>query len=325
MKYRQLGSSGLTVSVVGVGCNSFGLTRDKDESREIVDAAIEAGVNLFDTAPNYGAAPGDSERFLGEAIASRRHEAVVSTKVGGFSSERAGDARGSRRFILRSVEESLGRLGTDFVDLLYLHQPDPKTPIEETLAAMDDLVRDGKVRYVASSNLSAWQIVEAELVARLERTARFIASQNAYSLIDRHVELDIVPVCRRYGIGITPYFPLAHGLLSGAFRPGDEPPAESRLARRPEVATDAAATEAVAALSAFASERGVTLLEVAIGALAAKPGVSSVITGASRPAQITANAAASEWSPTDEDLALLDEIAKPDKYIPLGSRTGRLR
>ncbi len=323
VRYRQLGRSGLTVSVVGIGCNSFGLSCDEPTVKAIVDTALEHGVIHFDAAPGYG--EGRCEAFLGSAIAGRRDEVVIATKAGGFTSRSGSNARGSRRSIVRSVEGSLERLKTDFIDLLYLHQPDPATPMEETLGAMDDLVRAGKVRYVASSNLKAWQIVEAEWIARQAGGTRFVASQNAYSLIDRQVELDIAPVCEHYGIGVVPYFPLAHGLLTGTFKRGETVKEGSRLGRRPAVAENTAALDAMEALEAFARTRGASILDVAIGGLAAKPAVASVIAGVSRPEQVVTNARASDWIPSDEDAAALDAISPPAKYAPLGSRTASLR
>ena len=217
MRYRQLGRSGLTVSVLALGCNTFGLSLDAAQSRTLVEAALEAGVTLFDTAQAYGSPRGSSESFLGEALRGRRHEAIVSTKVGSFSLRAPGTTAASRRAIVQAVESSLARLQTDYIDLLYLHQPDDVTPIEETLSAMDALVHQGKVRYLASANFSAWRIVEAELLARAAHASRFVGAQNAYSLIDRMVEADIAPVCVKYGIGLAPYFPLAHGLLTGRY------------------------------------------------------------------------------------------------------------
>jgi aryl-alcohol dehydrogenase-like predicted oxidoreductase len=323
MRYRQLGASGLTVSVVGIGCNSFGLSADEPMVKAIVDAALENGVTFFDAAPGYG--EGRCETFLGRAVAGRRDDVVISTKVGGYSNRSASNARGSRGSIMRSVEGSLSRLGTDFIDLLYLHQPDEATPVEETLAAMDDLIHAGKVRYIASSNLKGWQIVEAEMLARLAGVGRFIAAQNAYSLIDRNVELEIAPVCERFGIGLTPYFPLAHGLLTGTFKRGDTLRPGSRLGRRPAVVEDAAALDAMESLLAFAEARELSILDVAIGGLVAKPAVASVIAGVSRPEQVITNARASDWVPSSEEVAELDAISPPKKYIPLGSRTGAMR
>jgi aryl-alcohol dehydrogenase-like predicted oxidoreductase len=325
VRYRQVGQSDLTVSVLGLGCNNFGLVCDAAQSRAIVDAALEAGITLFDTAQAYGRPAGTSESYLGAALAGRRQQAVVSTKVGSFSLRTPGLAAGSRANIRRALEDSLRRLQTDYVDLLYLHQPDDETPIAETLGAMDELVGEGKVRFLGSANLSAWRIVEAELEARAGGMHRFVVAQNPYSLVDRQVEHEIVPVCVKYGIGLAPYFPLAHGLLTGRYRRGEPAPAGSRVATRPQVLDDPRVFDDVAALQAFAAERAVTLLAVAVGGLAAKPAVASVIAGASRPEQVHANAVASEWVPTAADLEALDAIARPPKYIPLGSRTGHLR
>jgi aryl-alcohol dehydrogenase-like predicted oxidoreductase len=325
VRYHQLGSSGLTVSALGLGCNNFGLTCDADQARGIVDAALEGGVTLFDTAEAYGKPPGTSESFLGDALEGRRQRAVVSTKVGSFSMRTPDLAPGSRRNLRQALEGSLRRLKTDYVDLLYLHQPDFQTPIEETLAAMDELVKEGKVRHLGSANFSAWRIVEAELLARSQGVTRFVASQNAYSLVDRMVELDISVVCARYGIGLMPYFPLADGLLTGRYRRGEAAPPGSRLAGRPQVLADAHALDHLEALQAFAAERSLTLLQVALGGLAAKPTVASVIAGASRADHVRANVEAIDWQPGAADCDALEAIAQPAKYIPLGSRTGHLR
>jgi aryl-alcohol dehydrogenase-like predicted oxidoreductase len=325
VRYRQLGISGLTVSVLGLGCNNFGLTCTAEQSRTLVDAALDAGITLFDTAQAYGNPRGTSEAFLGDALKHRRHRAVLSTKVGSFSLRTPDVAPASRRGIRAALEASLHRLQTDYVDLLYLHQPDDLTPIEETLAAMTDLIHEGKVRYIGSANLSAWRVVEAELVAQRHGYERFIVAQNAYSLVDRMVELDLAVVCSKYGIGMAPYFPLANGLLTGRYRRGEPPPPGSRLAVRQQVLEDESALDGLEALQSFAAERGVSLLQVALGGLAAKPAVGSVIAGASRPEHVYANAAACDWQPTTVDMATLDTIAPPLRYIPLGSRTGHRR
>jgi aryl-alcohol dehydrogenase-like predicted oxidoreductase len=325
VRYRQLGVSGLTVSVLGLGCNNFGLTCNSEQSRALVDAALDVGVTLFDTAQAYGNPRGNSEAFLGEALAGRRQSAVVSTKVGSYSLRTADVAPASRRGIRMALETSLRRLRTDYVDLLYLHQPDDLTPIEETLSVMTELVHEGKTRYIGSANLSAWRTVEAELLARRHGTERFIVSQNAYSLVDRMVELDVAVVCKKYGIGLVPYFPLANGLLTGRYRRGEPPLPGSRLAIRSHILEDDRALDGLEALEAFASARGLSLVQVALGGLAAKPAVASVVAGASRPEHVYANAAASDWIPSSEDMAALELIARPEKYVPLGSRSGRLR
>jgi aryl-alcohol dehydrogenase-like predicted oxidoreductase len=325
MRYRQAGISGLTVSVLGLGCNNFGLRCDAEQSRAIVDQAIECGITLLDTAQGYGKPSGTSEEFLGAALVGRRHDVVLSTKVGSFSLRTPGMAPASRRSIRLALESSLRRLRTDYVDLLYLHQPDNDTPIEETLAAMDELVSQGKVRYIGSANFSAWRLVEAELLARTHGKERFVVAQNAYSLVDRMVEHDIAVVCEKYGIGLTAYFPLANGLLTGRYRRGDTAPADSRLASRPQILANERALDGMEALEHFAAARGASVLQVALGGLAAKPAVASVIAGASRPEQVRTNALASDWIPTPADIAELESIAPPEKYIPLGSRTGYLR
>jgi aryl-alcohol dehydrogenase-like predicted oxidoreductase len=306
---RPLGTSGLVVSRVGLGCNNFGRRIGLDQARAVVDAAIDEGVTLFDTADSYG----DSEEILGTALDGRRDQVVLATKfgwdVGGANGPDWG-ARGSRRYIRRAVERSLRRLRTDWIDLYQLHRPDGVTPMEETLAALTDLVREGKVRYVGSSNLPAWQVADAEWLARTRGSERFVSAQNHYSLLDRGVEADLVPACERYGIGLLPYFPLANGLLTGKYRRGEVPPEGTRLAgpRGSGELTDER-FDVVEALEAFAAERSLSLLDVAIGGLAAQPAVASVIAGATSPDQVKANVAAGRWRPSDDDLAVLDAVA----------------
>jgi aryl-alcohol dehydrogenase-like predicted oxidoreductase len=306
MAHRRLGDSGLVVSVVGLGCNNFGRRIDIDATRAVVDAAVDEGVTLFDTSDSYG----ESETFLGEALRGRRDDVVLATKFGSDLGGRLGadwGARGSRRYIRRAVESSLTRLQTDWIDLYQLHFPDPATPIEETLAALDELVHEGKVRYIGSSNYAAWQVTEADWIARTSGGARFVSAQNHYSLLERDVERELVPACLAHGVGLLPYFPLANGLLTGKYRRGEQAPAGSRLADRPDRLTQTA-FDTVEALEKYAAERGRTLLDVAIGGLAARPAVGSVIAGATRPEQIVANVAAGSWQPTDSDLTALDEI-----------------
>ena len=314
MNYRQLGQSGLTVSVVGLGCNNFGRRLGLDETRAVVDAALGVGITFFDTAESYG--DGESERLLGECLKGRRQDVVIATKFGSTIRPRPDVAPGSRRNIRRSVEDSLGRLQTDYIDLYQQHFPDPKTPIEETLAALDELVHEGKVRYAGCSNFAAWQVVEAEWTARQQRGTRFISAQNEYSWLDRRVEAELVPACLKYGAGILPYVPLANGLLTGKYRRGQPAPANSRLAARPAALTDEVFTR-VDQLEGFARERGIGLLKVAIGGLAAQPGVGSVMAGATSPEQVRANAAAGEWTPSLEDLRALQAAADG------GSSSGR--
>jgi aryl-alcohol dehydrogenase-like predicted oxidoreductase len=309
VRYRPLGSSGLIVSVVGLGTNNFGMRIDRQRAREVVGAALEAGITLIDTADIYGGG-GDSESFIGDALEGRRDQVVLATKFGGDMSGKNGPdwgARGSRRYVRVAVESSLRRLQTDWIDLYQFHFPDPFTPIEETLAALDQLVQEGKVRYVGSSNRKAWQVVEAEHLARRHGFTRFISAQNHYSLLDRGVEDELAPACVQYGIGILPYFPLAHGLLTGKYRRGHPPPEGTRLEGRPERLTDDAFDQ-VEALERFGQERGRTLLEVAISGLAAKPAVGSVIAGATSPDQVRANAEAGDWELSEADLEALNRI-----------------
>jgi aryl-alcohol dehydrogenase-like predicted oxidoreductase len=309
MRYRQLGESGLTVSVVGLGCNNFGRI-GLDETRAVIDAALDAGVTLLDTADIYSL--GASEELIGTVLGDRRDDVVLATKFGMDMAGRNGadwGARGSRRYVRRAIEASLRRLATDYLDLYQYHVPDGVTPIEETLAALDELVGEGKVRYVGSSNLDGWQVVEAEYQARSAGATRFISAQNKYSLLDRAVEAELAPACEAYGIGILPFFPLENGLLTGKFRRDEAPARGTRIGdRKPQLHADAP-WAVIEGLEKYAEERGLRLLDVAIGGLAAQPAVASVIAGATTPEQVRANAAASRWVPTEDDLAELDEIA----------------
>ncbi|MFT4296351.1 MAG: aldo/keto reductase [Micropruina sp.] len=306
MRYGPVGDSGLMVSAVGVGCNAFGARIDFDQTKAVVDAAIEAGITLFDTADSY--ADGVSEEFLGRALGSRREDVIVATKfgMGDHDAEHFG-AHGGRRYVRRAVEASLRRLGTDYIDLYQLHRPDSITPIEETLDAMSELVVEGKVRYIGSSNLTAWQVADADWVARTSGTQRFISAQNEYSLYNRLAEDELVPACERFGIGLLPYFPLAYGLLTGKYRRGEAAPEGSRLAAQTSRLAGAD-WDRIEALQAFADARELPMLSVAIGGLAAQPVVASVISGATRPEQIASNVAAGAWQPSAADLAELDEL-----------------
>ena len=303
MLYRQLGHSGLVASVVGLGCIQFGRRSDRAQSQAIVQEALDAGITLFDTANSYG--EGLSEEFLGEALKGQRERVVISTKFGSRRLRRTDLAQGSRRGIRQAVEQSLRRLQTDYIDLYQLHFPDPLAPIEETLAALDELIREGKVRYIGSSNFEAWQIVEAEWIARSQRTNRFISAQREYSLVDRTIEADVVPACVKYGIGLLPWRPLGNGLLTGRYRRGDRLPASTN---RPAPTLTDADWDRVEALERFGEERGVGPLDVAVAGLAAMPGVSSVLVGVSRPEQVRPNARAAEWEPSSADVAALREI-----------------
>jgi aryl-alcohol dehydrogenase-like predicted oxidoreductase len=309
MHYRSLGNSGLVVSVVGLGCNNFGRRLDAEATRAVVDAAIDAGITLLDTAESYGGA-GRSEEILGEVLAGRRDQVVLATKFGGngdMGYGPAAGAKGGRSYIMRAVEQSLRRLRTDHIDLYQLHTPDPATPIEETLAALGELVAQGKVRYIGHSNFSGWQLAEAAGAARELRTAGFISAQNRWSLLERGSEAEVVPAAVHYGLGVLPYFPLANGLLTGKVRRGQAPPEGSRLASRRDYITDQRLDE-VEALIGWAGQHGVTILDVAIGGLAAQPGCSSVIAGATSAEQVKANAAAGSWIPSADELADLDRV-----------------
>ncbi|MFL5944673.1 MAG: aldo/keto reductase [Gaiellaceae bacterium] len=305
MRMRRLGNDGPTVSVVGLGCNNFGMRVDLDGTRAVVDAALDAGITLFDTADIYGGT-GGSESFLGEVLEGRRDRVVFATKFGGDMGDGT-EARGSREYIRKAVEASLQRLRTDYIDLYQYHTPDKVTPLAETFGALDELVREGKARYVGHSNLSAEQVEEVDGIAREHGWARPVSAQNRYSLLHRDPEEDLLPVCERLGLGVLPYFPLASGLLTGKYRRGEARPKGTRLESRDEVFTDEV-FDRVEALKSFAQERGVTLLDVAIGGLAAQPAVGSVISGATKPEQVRANAAAGDWEPTADDLAALDAI-----------------
>jgi aryl-alcohol dehydrogenase-like predicted oxidoreductase len=313
MRYRTLGDSGLQVSVVGLGCNNFGRRLDTDGARTVVDAALEAGVTLLDTAESYGG-HGASETILGEILEGRRDQVVLATKFGHQSSDLgygpAAGAKGGRSYIRRAVTESLRRLRTDYIDLYQLHTPDPVTPIAETIAALDELVREGKVRYIGHSNLSGWQLADAAHTARQMGAASFISAQNHWSLLERAAQAEVVPAAIHFGLGVLPYFPLANGLLTGKVRRGQGPAEGTRLAGRASYITEEK-LDRVEELVSWAQGQGVSLLEVAIGALAAQPGCSSVIAGAMSAEQIKANVVAGEWVPDAGQLAAIDQIVPP--------------
>jgi aryl-alcohol dehydrogenase-like predicted oxidoreductase len=300
MEYRALGSSDLSVSVVGLGCNNFGRRVDLVRTGEVVDAALAEGVTFFDTADVYG--DGESERFLGEILESRRDEVVLATKFGWNAGD--GTPSATAEHAKRAIEASLQRLRTDHVDLLYYHRPDGVTPFEETLGALDELVREGKTRFAGCSNLTAEQLREVMEITERDGLTRIVALQNEYSLLQRSVESDVLPLCVEHGIGFVPYFPLASGLLTGKYRRGAEPPVGSRLEGRPERLTDET-FQAIEGLERFADERGHTLLELAIGALASTSGVASVIAGATSAEQVRANARAHAWQLSELDLNAL--------------------
>jgi aryl-alcohol dehydrogenase-like predicted oxidoreductase len=310
VRYRALGASGLTVSVVGLGCNAFGARIDEQQTRAVVDAAIEHGATLFDTADTYGL--GSSEELLGRALGSRRDEVVVATKFGMDMEGRNGPdwgARSSRRYLRKAVEASLRRLGTDYVDLYQIHQLDTVTPMEEVVASMNELVEEGKVRYLGCSNFASWQVADAVWTARTTGRQPFVTAQNEYSLYNRAAEEELVPACERFGLSLLPYFPLAYGLLTGKYRRGEAAPEGSRLGSQSQAHRLAGADfDRVEALEEYAAQRGVDILTVALGGLAAQPAVGSVIAGATRPGQVAANVEAGLWEPTPEDLEALREV-----------------
>jgi aryl-alcohol dehydrogenase-like predicted oxidoreductase len=297
----DLGTSGLRVSRVGLGCNNFGGRIGAEETRAVVEAALDAGVTFFDTAESYGGG-GGSERLLGEILESRRSDVVIATKFAG-NAERG---RGSRDSARRAIAGSLQRLRTDYVDLYYLHRPDETTPIAETLGALHELVEAGTVRAIGCSNFSAEQLAEAERVAVEQGLTRFTVLQNHYNVLRRDDDADVLPLARELGVSYVPYFPLASGLLTGKYRRGEPGPEGTRLAGRD---FDEEQFDRLEALAAFAQERGRSLLELAIGALASTPGIDTVIAGATKPEQVRANAAAGEWELGEDDLAALARLA----------------
>ena len=287
---------------MGLGCNNFGMRVDLEGTRAVVDAALDAGVTLLDTADTYG--DGNSEAFLGKVLQGRRDRVVLATKFGGRMEGRGG---GSRAHIRKAIEASLQRLRTDYVDLYQYHVPDGVTPFEETFGALDELVREGKVRYAGHSNLQAAHVEEVDALAREHGWAAPISAQNEYSLLRRDAEEELLPTCARLGLGVLPYFPLASGLLTGKYRRGEPPPEGTHLSGRQEVFTDEK-FDRIEALEELGRERGVSLLQVAIGGLLAQPAIASVIAGATKPEQVRANAAAGEWEPSPEDVAALNAI-----------------
>jgi aryl-alcohol dehydrogenase-like predicted oxidoreductase len=302
VRVRTLGDGGPEVSVVGLGTNNFGARCDLEQSRAVLEAALEAGVTLVDTADIYS--QGTSEEYIGTVLEGRLDRVVLATKFGKPMDGGLDLPRGSRDYIRWAVEGSLRRLRADAIDVYQMHEPDPRTPIEETLSALHELVEEGVVRHVGSSNFSAEQIEEADRVARERGLTRFVAAQNHYSLVEREVEDEVLPACEGLGIGMLPYFPLASGLLTGKYRRG-EAATEGRLAGR-EVPGER--WDRLEQLQEFAAGRGASLLEVAVGGLAAMPAVASVIAGATKPEQVRANVQAGEWEPTAGDLAALEAL-----------------
>lgn len=318
MEQRNVGKSGLRVSAVGLGCNNFGWLIDADISEKIIHKALDLGVTLFDSAPVYGKNGGESEQILGKALGARRQDAVVLTKFG-MTLDRSGKTNTSRAALLKEIEASLTRLNTDYIDIYMLHWPDWKTPLDETLRALDDIVTSGKARYIGCSNIPAWRLVEAQWISKTDRLHKFIVSQNEYSLAQRDAENSLFPALQEYGVGFMGYSPLANGLLTGKFKAGVEAPKDTRLGQNMwgtgkryladnmlKLADD---------LNRFASERGHTLIELAIAWQLSNPLVCSVIGGASKPEQLEINVAAgnSGWRLTTEELAAVDKICRENK------------
>lgn len=309
MEMRRLGKSDLQVSVVGLGCNNFGWKADAAQTQAIVDTALDAGITFFDTAISYG----PSEELLGAALGSRRKQAVIATKFGSPQDPLPGDARGARAYVLEAAEASLRRLQTDWIDLYQLHFPDPATPIDETLRALQDLLTAGKVRAIGCSNLSAEAIDAAQAAARRAGISGFVSTQNEYNVLVRGIEQTLAPAIARHGLALLPYFPLANGVLTGKYKAGQPAPEGSRLSDGPayfDAYRDPAKWEAAARLEAFAAARGRSLLELAFSWLAAQPGVASVIAGASRASQAEANARGAGWALTAEEIAEIGALAR---------------
>ena len=315
IEYRNLGRSGLRVSTIGLGCNNFGRSGTASETQEgtnaVINTAIDAGVTLFDTADIYGSERGLSETLMGNALRGKRDRIVLATKFGMDMAGTNGPdwgARGSRRYIRLAVEASLSRLQTDWIDLYQLHQPDPLTPIEETISALDDLVTEGKVRYIGHSNLAGWQIAEAEYLAAIGNHPKFVSAQNEYSLLVRNAETEVLPAVNAYGLGFLPFFPLYNGLFTGKFsREGG--PADSRIMMIRSHLVENAPWDTIERYEAFCAERGIGMLEATFAWLLAQPGLTSVIAGATRPEQIVQNAsAATSWTPTEGEVAEISAL-----------------
>ncbi|MFC9427629.1 aldo/keto reductase [Streptomyces sp. NPDC056987] len=323
ISYSRLGSSGLTVSTVGLGCSNLGRPNTASATREgsnaVVRAALDAGITFFDVADTYGTPPGTSEELLGDSLKGDRDDVVIATKFG-MDAEGANGrdfgARGSRRYIVRAVEESLRRLGTDHIDLYQFHTPDPLTPVEETLTALDSLVQQGKVLYIGHSNFAGWQTAQAEYLARHLGTTRFVSAQNHYNLLDRRAELEVLPAAQAFGLGVLPYYPLASGLLTGEYSSGKTPEG-ARLTHFRQDDLENADPAQLAAFGEFTAARGINEVQAAFSWLASRPAAASVIAGATRPEQVAQNAAAVGYEFSTADLAELDEIFPPLPSIAL--------
>ena len=311
MQYRRLGASGLHVSTVGLGTNNFGFRMDQESSIRVARHAVDEGINFIDTADSYGG--GLSEERIGMALKDNRHDVIIASKAGNPVGEGPNKRGASRHNIMNRVEASLRFLQTDYIDLYQVHRPDPNTPIEETMRALDDLVRQGKVRYIGCSNFAAWQVCEAIWTSRANNFAPFVTVQPEYNMLNRSVERELVPFCHEYNIGILPFYPLASGFLTGKYRQGEPVPEGTRLAGN-QRAQGNTLTEKnfamLARLENFAEERGHPMVELAIAWLLGNSAVSSVIAGATRTEQVTANVKAADWALTPEDMTEIDEILR---------------
>ncbi len=312
MEYRNLGSSGLRVSLVGLGCNNFGMRLDLEETRAVVDRAFDRGITLFDTADMYGGR-GGSETQLGKILGHRRKEIVLASKFGMAMSDDGTKIGASRRYIMSAVEDSLKRLKTDWIDLYQLHQPDPLTPLDETMRALDDLVTQGKVRYIGCSNLPSWQVVESQWLSKSMGLSKFVSCQDEYNILNRNIEEELIPAMQKYGCGLLPYFPLASGLLTGKYKQ-TAMPAGARLTDMPTFANRIYLTdenfEIVDKLNAFAKKAGHSILELAFGWMASRPTTASIIAGATRPEQIDANVEAIGWVMSHSEIDEVDKISE---------------
>ncbi len=309
MEYRRIGKSGLRVSAVGLGGNNFGGRAGEQASIDVINQAIEMGINFIDTAAAY--TEGRSEELVGKAVKGKRSRVIIATKFGNPRSVGPGEQPGSRRHIVQSVEASLRRLGTDYIDLYYLHYPDLETPIEETLRALDDMVRTGKVRYIACCNFAAWQLSDALWTSRFNNLESFIAVQSRYNLLDRSIEKELAPCCQAHGVGVIPWGPLASGFLTGKYERGKEIPAGTRFASPSSIYSDVltdANFDKVAILEAFAKERGHSVGGLAVSWLLSHPWLGSVIAGAMNAEQLSANVAAAGWKLTVEDVRELGKM-----------------
>ncbi|MEC8233485.1 MAG: aldo/keto reductase [Pseudomonadota bacterium] len=311
MEYRNLGSSGLRVSLVGLGCNNFGMRLDLEQTRAVVDRAFDLGITLFDTADMYGGR-GGSETQLGKILGHRRKDIVLASKFGMAMSDDGTKIGASRRYIMSAVEDSLRRLKTDWIDLYQLHQPDPLTPLDETMQALDDLVTQGKIRYIGCSNLPSWQVVESQWISKSMGLNRFVSCQDEYNILNRNVEAELIPAMQKYGCGLLPYFPLASGLLTGKYK-RTEMPEGARLTDMPTFANRIYLTDEnfdiVDNLNKFAHKTGHSILELAFGWMASRPTTASIIAGATKPEQIEANVAAVNWVLSQSEIDEVDKIS----------------